>query len=629
MRAGGSKVGSFARGSLLGGGYGLAVACVESWMFVGRMAQMGLPARDPHVDAAALQVAIGAVLGALLSPLLRVPRAGAVLHLAAVAGAWFAIGDATAPESGFLLPLLVGPPVGGLVLAWAGLALARWRRWLPAALGVALLAGAWGFAGARRAQEQPTPPNVAGRPVAPAGAPDVVVVVLDTVRADHVSAYGYERPTTPSFDALARDGALFLAATSPATWSLPSHASLFTGLFPSGHGAHDEHPHLRADVPTLGEALAAAGFETACFTANPWISDALGTARGFDQSDDAWREANALPLNSVHRLLDVLGFGSTDKGGAAVAANFERWLASRPPDARPYFAFMNFLEAHFPYHQLPAEYLGRFASGSRRELRELSMQLVADQFGSSDLDRAATAGPARDMYDGGVLYADALLGRVVEALRRRGSLDRTLVVVLSDHGELLGEHGGFGHGRALTEPGTHVPLLVRLPGRVPAARVAAPVSTVGVMGTVLELAGVPAPGPLHVGSLLPALDGRPAGAPVLAERFLPRGPDRGVPGGDPLLRLDVRQRAYRADDTKLVEASDGARFAFDLAADPAESRDLAAERPDEVARLVSELATWRTALGLPALDAPVQESAPPVELDPAARERLKALGYVE
>jgi arylsulfatase A-like enzyme len=620
-----SKLG---RGILLGAGYGLAAACAESWMYVTRMAQMGLPAFDPPARMIAIQIGLAAAIGALLSPLLRL-RAGAVLHLAAVAAVWLAIGKLTSPESDFLLPLVLGVPIAGLVVALVGLALARWRRWLPALLGLAILAGAFGFTAVRRAQDALTPPDVAGRPPAPAGAPDVLLVVLDTVRASNVSAYGYARPTTPNLDALARDGALFLHATSPATWSLPSHASLFTGLYASAHGAHDEHRHLRADVPTLAETLAGAGWETACFTANPWISDALGTARGFDSSDDAWREGGALPINSVHRMLDAIGRGGSDKGGAAVASHFEAWLAARPPDARPAFVFMNFLEAHFPYHVLPADYLKRFAQHDWRTLRALSMQLVADQFGSSDLDPAAAAGPALDMYDGGILYADALLGRVVEALRARGTLDRTLIVVLADHGELLGEHGAFGHGRSLYEPATHVPLLVRLPGRVPAARVEPPVSTVGVMGTILELVGVPPRAPLHVGSLLPALEGRPVTGPVLAERFVDAQDARHVElAGDPLMRGDLRLRSYRVGEKKLVETSDGRRFLFDLAADPGEMRGIAVERPEQAQPAV-ELADWRAALGLPALDAPMAEGAPPVELDPAARERLKALGYVE
>ncbi len=375
----------------------------------------------------------------------------------------------------------------------------------------------------------------------------------------------------------------------------------------------------------LAETLADAGYQTVCFTANAWISESLGTARGFEYSDESWRGGNAGRLMmSVFRLFDYLGFSTQDKGGADVASNFESWLEARPEDAPPLFVFINFLEAHFPYHQLPDGYLREYTSRDRGKLRKISMQLLADQFGDSDLDPVAARDPARDMYDGGIRYSDELLRRVTDALRRRGSLDSTVLVVLSDHGELLGEHGGYGHGPSLYEPVTRVPLLVRYPPRIEAGtRVDMPVSTVGVKATLLELAGVEPQGPLHVGSLLPALEGRPAGAPVLAERFaVTRGTQSDETSS--LMRRNLRHRSYRVGTKKLIETSEGETFLFDLALDPDEKRDLAASEPAELSRLVDELATWRAALGLPALDADIEASAA-AELE-ALRTMLHVLG---
>jgi len=616
------------RGAAVGAGYGLAVTCAETWLMTLRLAEMNLPPMTPPAAGIAAQVALGAASGALLAPLLRVRPVGWLWHLLAVAGLWLGLGLAASVEGDFFFVLTVGPPALGLLLSLVGHGLGRWRRWLPAAAGAAVLLAAFGFAQVRGMRGAAPRPDVAARAPAPPGAPDVVIVVLDTVRAASVSAYGYPRPTTPNLDALALDGALFLDATAPANWSLPSHASLFTGLFPSAHGAHDEHHHLREDVPTLGEVLARAGWETACFTANPWISETLGTARGFDRCDEGWRTGGAgANMGWLPRLLDLAGLGARDKGGAAVAATFEDWVARRPRDARPFFAFLNFIEAHFPYHQLPDDHLARWSTLGRTERRALSMQLFADQFGTSGLDRAAAVLPARDLYDAGIAYADHLLGRVAGALRERGTLDSTIFVVLSDHGELVGEHDAFGHGRSLFEPDTRVPLVVRHPPAIPAARVPTPVSTVGVMATVLDLAGLDAPPGLHVGSLRAAIAGGPPAGPVLAERFAdPEGNGRHA---SPLLSRDVRLRAYRAGTLKLIEASTGERFLFDLAADPGETADAARARPQDLARLAGELATWSAAVGLPALDAPLAAAGPAPELDPAARERLRALGYVE
>jgi arylsulfatase A-like enzyme len=445
----------------------------------------------------------------------------------------------------------------------------------------------------------------------------------------HLSAYGYARPTSPRFDALAASGALFLDATAPATWSLPSHASLFTGLFPSGHGAHEEHRFLDAGVPTLAETLAAAGWDTRCFTANAWISDSLGLVRGFAWSDEAWRAGDVgRSFNSMLRLLDRLGFGADDKGGGQVARNFERWMASRPAAVPPAFVFLNFIEAHFPYHQLPRDYLTRFTDLPPATLRTQSLALFAAQFGGGSIDPATVREGAVAMYDAGILYADALLGRVVDAIRQRGTLDRTVLVVLADHGELLGEHGDFGHGRSLLEPALRVPLMVRYPPRIPAgARVPTPVSTVGVFATVLDLLGLADSTPRHIGSLLGPIAGAPGGGPVLAEQYVDHMLTA-TPRDDALMRPGERYRSYRAGTWKLVETRGGVPLLFDLATDPGETRDRAESDPAELARVAEELATWRKALGLPALDAGAARTPPPA-MDAATRARLRALGYAE
>jgi arylsulfatase A-like enzyme len=455
------------------------------------------------------------------------------------------------------------------------------------------------------------------------------LIVLDTVRAENMSAYGYARETTPGFDALAREGALYLDATSPSTWSLASHASLFTGLFPSVHGAHFEHRFLEDGPPTLAETLAAAGYETVTFTANAFISDTIGLTRGFRAEDEAWRAGAAgRQFSFAYRVLDRLGFGVEDKGGGLVATNFEKWAAEPAPDGQPFFIFLNFIEAHFPYHQLPESYLHLFTELPRDELHALSMDLMGAQFGGTPPPPEIAMGPSTDMYDGGIVYTDHLLGRVVEALRRRGKLDDTVLVVMADHGELLGEHGSYGHGAALYEPGIRVPLLVRYPPRVPAgARVATPVSTVGVYATILDLLDLEPSGPLHVSSLLPVLTGGPPGGPVMAERHIaPVSISR--EDVDPMADTGARIRTYRAGSWKLVVTSKGNRFLFDLATDPGETRNLADARPEKLASLLSELDTWRAALALPAIDEEREYHEVP-DLDPAARERLRALGYVE
>ena len=622
---------TLARGALRGAGFGLAVLAVETWIGAIQIMQLNVaPPVAILVKGAGVGIALGAAIGALCATLLRLRR-GRLWHLVAVALVFWGLELYAAPASRiFRLFSLIGPLAGVVIFLIAG-RLATRRRWIPVTLGLVAVSAGVLAPSVRSRVTRPVVSPARPRPSAAAGAPDVVVVVLDTVRADHVSAYGYARPTTPSFDALARGGALFLDAVAPATWSLPSHASLFTGRFPSAHGAHDEHRFLDPGPPTLAEALATAGYETRSFTANAWISDTLGLTRGFAWTDEAWRFGDAgLAFHPMYRLLDRFGMGAADKGGGRVTDSFERWLATRPDDGPPAFTFLNFIEAHFPYHQLPASYLGRFTARSRSEVQRLSMQLFAAQLGGESIDATEAAPLAAAMYDAGILYADHLLGRVVEALRRRGTLDRTVVVVLADHGELLGEHGAFGHGFSLYEPVLHVPLLVRYPPRIAGgARVTRPVSTVGVYATILDLAGIAPPPSLQVGSLVPVIAGQTPRGPVLAEQYAAMLGSAGTTAtADPLLRRERRYRAYRAGATKLVEAVPGGSLLFDLATDPAESHDRAGAEPAETARLGGELETWREALALPALDA-VVSAGPVPEVDTAARARLRALGYVE
>jgi arylsulfatase A-like enzyme len=463
----------------------------------------------------------------------------------------------------------------------------------------------------------------------------VVLVVLDTVRAGNVSGYGYARPTSPELDRLAAEGALFLDATSPSTWSLPSHASLFTGRYPSSHGAHGEHRYLDARYPTLAQVLEARGYETFCITANPWISDGLGLTRGFAWQDTSLREQGGAGrgFSFIHRLLDRLGLQDGDKGGDAVARSFEAWTRTRPATGgRPAFVFLNFIEAHFPYHLLPRDDLYRFTDRPYGELRSISIDLMGQQFGGAGRPVAEAGGPARDMYDGGIVYSNRLLERVTTALRAQGLLDQTVLVVLADHGEILGERGDyFGHGPTLYQESIGVPLLVRYPPRVPAGvRVAQPVSTVGVFATVLELAGIEAPPTLQVASLAALARGESrGGGPVLSELHVsPEIRPGGVPK-DPQMHYDRRYRLFREGSFKLIETSKGETFFYDLASDPGEKRDLAAERPSEVLAMKARLVQVEQEIGLPALDAPLAEGGETPELDAATREHLKALGYAD
>lgn len=622
------------RGLLLGAGFGLAAGTTSLWLgLIGTIVRRFGMSPTALLETLCVEVALGAGLGLIASPLLGLRR-GVLWHVGAVAAIWAGLVKWVEVDIPMVASTQYVPVVASLVLLALGYGIGRRRIWLPVGLGLLLMAGGLAAPSAYLAlTAAESPPQVASAPPPPAGAPDVVLIVLDTVRAQNLSTYGYARPTAPTLDALAGEGALFLDATSPSTWSLPSHASLFTGAYPSRHGAHSEHRYLDQRLPTLAQVLGRSGYDTFCFTANGWISDGLGLTRGFGWQDPTAREGGAGRLFSfAHRLLERVGFAPQDKGGGQIVAHFGDWVRERPAGSRPVFVFLNFIEAHFPYHQLPDEYRDRFTDRSAAELRAISMALMGRQFGGELADPQAALEPALDMYDGGVLYSDHLLELVVAALRERGTLDRTLLIVLGDHGELLGERGDyFGHGPGLYQQVVHVPLLVRYPPAVPAGvRVETPVSTLGVYATILDVIGLELPPTLQVGSLLPVIEGGEGGGPILAELHDSSAMAGGVSGdfNDPMMDARARHRLYREGRWKLVESSNGRVFLYDVVADPGETRNLAGAQPAELARMRAALEEVKARLGLPALDAELDLSASP-ELDPATRERLRQLGYTE
>jgi len=346
----------------------------------------------------------------------------------------------------------------------------------------------------------------------------VLLVVLDTVRADHLSLYGYGRLTTPALERLAKRGIRFDEARATAPWTLPSHASFFTGRWPHELGVKWLTP-LGGNFPTLAEYLGSRGYATAGFVANTlYCSYEAGLDRGFTHYEDYVLE-QLMPFRTawlvdlvlqkicdvgvfVGRSFDVGPFRPTHeswfgtlftvdrrKDARAINRAFMEWLSHRREPARPFFAFLNFYDAHAPY-VLPrgAEY--RFGL---KPQRAADFIFLVEYWESLDKLKLPPVyrNLARDSYDNCVAYLDERLGSLFDGLQRRGVLDRTLVIVTSDHGEGLGEHDLFDHGESLYRNEIHVPLLIVLPARNQSqAVVRDTVSLRDLPATILDLAGL-------------------------------------------------------------------------------------------------------------------------------------------
>ncbi len=604
--------------------------------------------QPPHTSFAlrgvVTELVMGFALGLLFTPAHLSKRGGFAAQFAGLAALWLVMErlvavDPSKPAMWF------GPTLGALVLLGIGYGLSRLSPKAVVGVAVALPVVLLAAPEIRHAVTAEPAPEVVLQPAQP-DAPDVLFIVMDTTRAQSTSAYGYARKTSPVLEKLAAEGVLFEQATAPATWSLPAHAALFTGTFPSFNNAHAETRYLGPELPTIAEIFAEAGYETHCFSANPHISDAFGLTRGFHHSDEAWRAGpGARQFSFIFRWVDYLGLGVDDKGGALVVDNIAEWMDDRPTDGPPAFVFVNFLEAHFPFHQLPKDFVYAFQDRPMSELREAGQIAFGAQFGGplAPAEVEQIRGPLVDLYDGGVLYTDHLVGLVVDQWRQRGLLDDTVVVVLGDHGEVVGEHDAFGHVTAMVEEDLRVPLVFRYPKKLPqGARVTWPVSTVGTLATLAELADVALPEyPTvtkrpQIDSLLPALQGdESAGKPVIAERYeehllSARFAEGEANGKGLLVNPRGRYRSYREGDHKYVLHTTDGEWVFDLRKGEAEPvpPPVEGETNHPMETLKGNLAAYEAGLPLPDLHAepaPVQAK----ELDAAEIAQLCALGYME
>jgi arylsulfatase A-like enzyme len=445
---------------------------------------------------------------------------------------------------------------------------------------------------------------VAGLPAHVSGAPNILLLILDTVRASSLGLYGHERPTTPTLDRLAAEAVVFDQAFSTAPWTLTSHASLFTGRYPFELSA-SWTTALDETHPTLAEGLAARGYLTAGFVANLlYTGSETGLARGFQRYEDHRVSAAEIAISSsfgrifisnprIRRLLDyhdIPGRRTADE----ITGRFLSWVGVG--HERPFFAFLNYYDAHEPY--LPIEpFASRFSGGTPRQnhlIRQANVR-SADRIAKDAMTEAERREEER-AYEAGIAWIDAEVDRILEELEARGLLENTVVVVSSDHGEQFGEHGLFAHGGELYTQVLHVPLLISGPGVARGVRVGEAVSLVDLPATLLELArgsgpsaadaGL-APGPpgdratgdatgggTWVGgrSLIP-LWGDPAASGSQSSVVATVEPARNQPAGLPSERGPMSSLVRYP--WHYIRNGDGVEELYDLSTDPEETNDVA------------------------------------------------------
>jgi len=453
----------------------------------------------------------------------------------------------------------------------------------------------------------------------------VILISIDTLRADHLGLYGYERPTSPRLDALAAEGVVFEDASSTAPWTLPAHASLLTGLYPKAHRVLKGQSGLPANVRTLASMLAARGYETAAVVNSSWLrKEKHGLTREFD------------------RYLWVQESANRRAPSTWVTDQAIEWIDRA--GSRRLFVFMHYYDVHADYTSEPryeelfvTPYEGA-ADGTARQLgqSELLEGVIewceknvrddlcsraaesAKEFENLQFDEDAVR-YLEQLYDAGIRQIDAELNRLFVHLRTKDLLDETMLVITSDHGEEFMEHGRVSHFYTTYQEVLHVPLILRGPGIPAGVRISTPVSIVDIVPTVLSRVGAAVP---------PSLDGldlsrlwRSDASSEFEGRLLFGEASGGALWGGAAAGVPV-YRSVRQGRHKLVQGETPERLAlYDLDRDPGEQVDLSSREPELAARLEERLRERVE----PAAEAP---PAPLVELDAEDLERLRALGYV-
>lgn len=431
--------------------------------------------------------------------------------------------------------------------------------------------------------------------------PDVILLILDSVRADHLSCYGYHRPTSPHLDHFASQATIFENAFANSSWSLPSHASMFTGLYPDHHGLYDHGVSWESSAATLPQKLRSANYETACVTANPWIKQG-GLDSGFESLWEIGTEGgSSWPIETVNKYLGKLKRALFLTGGESrKALRIGKEFIEGYTGAKPLFLFMNFMEAHHPYLP-PRPYHSKFNPHPLRSylrIKDLAIRTYREGKASDALFKDAI-----DLYNAEICYLDTLIDDFLKALKAQNMFQDSLIIVTSDHGEQFGKHSIngkrlMGHEFSLYDALLRVPLIVKYPSQTNQVVSETPVELVDILPTVMAQLNSDKEGEeSYDGKVLARGTVDMAGRKLWAEyrpsqiqmnklkRILSENGEE-----DEIEKFDVRLRSIRKNQFKLIfdQKTMDAQL-FDTAADPEEQNDLSTRLPQKVEELRDEL----------------------------------------
>jgi len=485
--------------------------------------------------------------------------------------------------------------------------------------------------------------------------PNIVVLVWDTARARTVYDE-LEKDNLPALGRLAGSGTSYRNAITTAPWTLPAHASLFTGQYTAEHGTHAGSAEFAPDIAVLPERLNRAGYETVGISANTWISPRFGFDRGFAQFTMKWNpfwdapdftevvktagptarvrtlletsELRALPKTALAAVYAKFFGSQRDDGAHRITGRAVRWLRETP-DRRPFFLFVNYLEPHLPYDPPDAYIPAQESTDIADQVNQDPWKYLVEAVEMSDDDFATL----ESLYRAEIRYLDSQVDRLIRELEDQGTLEETVFVVLGDHGENIGDNGLMDHQYSLHEPVIRVPLVVRYPERPDTVtEVREVVETRDLFPTLLSCAGIDVPDRARTRGVS-TRDVRPDESdslapdnPCFAQYVRPQPSMNSLrekvgTGPSQVSKYDRALRAVRTDRWKLIEGSDGNTALYDLDSDATETRDVSRDNPETTRRLRDALADRFGVLRMAS-----EESD---RIDDRTAERLEDLGYLQ
>ena len=468
------------------------------------------------------------------------------------------------------------------------------------------------------------------------GKPNILLIVMDAARVKNFSCYGYSKLTTPNIDKIAKEGTLYRYAISPAPWTFPSHASIFTGLYPSEHGAlgvDNSNRYLDQRNVTLAEMLKKQGYRTVAFSNNPWISNVFGLTKGFDEPNvifnDKFFHGNVLDMSlfikerkydkGIRRILEIgkaiLTKGNplkniangilfkfnrsnyrhifVDDGANKTNKKVKMWIDNWIDNKKdhPFFMFINYMECHAeympPFKYLPKEY-------SFREIYRVNQDPMMYIFGKIKMNEKDFE-ILESLYDGEYRYLDYRIGQIYDFLDKKGILDDTIIIITSDHGDNIGDHNLMGHTLCLYDTLIRCPLIIRYPEKFPAGKIVKKrVQTHDIFKTIMEVLDNEIAEIIDGGSLIPE-DLKQESKRLIISEF----------PGHPLLPLELKRfpdvninmwnyslKAIYVDNFKFILNSNGSNELYNINRDPEERQNIIEDHPEVAKILEEELCNW-------------------------------------